>query len=133
MARYSGGKAQILLSTTAGGVAIATVSLSHWSLDRKTDKYEVTAFGDTNKTYVQGLPDIQGEISGFFDSADDALFDGADSADGVKLYLYPSSLAPTIYHYGTAWLDASIDVPVSGPVTVTGSFVAAGSWGRKPA
>ncbi len=132
MPRYSGGKALVMLSTTAGGVAIAAISLSHWSLDRKTDKYDVTAFGDLNKTYVQGLPDIQGELSGFFDSADDALFDGADSADGVKLYLYPSSLATSIYHYGTAWLDASIDVPVSGPITVTGSFVAASSWGRKP-
>lgn len=132
MARYSGGKALVLLSTTAGGTAIAAISLSDWSLDRKTDKYDVTTFGDANKTYVQGLPDIQGELSGFFDSADDALFDGADSSDGVKLYLYPSSLATSIYHYGTAWLDASIKVPVSGPVTVTGSFVAAGSWGRKP-
>jgi hypothetical protein len=132
MARYSGGKGLVLLSTTGTGVAIAAVSLSQWSLDRKTDKVEVTAFGDLNKVYVQGLPDIQGSLAGWFDSADDALFDGADSADGVKLYLYPSSLATTIYHYGPAWLDASIDVDVKGACAVSGSFVAAGSWGRKP-
>ena len=132
MARYSGGKGLVLLSTTGTGTAIAAVSLSQWSLDRKTDKVEVTAFGDLNKVYVQGLPDIQGSLAGWFDSADDALFDGADSADGVKLYLYPSSLATSIYHYGPAWLDASSDVDVKGACAVSGSFVAAGSWGRKP-
>ena len=133
MARYHGGKGVVYLSTTGTGAATTAVSLSQWSLDRATDKVDVTAFGDTNKQYVQGLPDIKGSLSGWFDNADDALFDGADSSDGVKLYLYPSSLAPTIYHYGPAWLDASIEVDVKGAVSVKGSFVAAGSWGRKPA
>jgi hypothetical protein len=108
------------------------VSLSQWSLDKATDKIDVTAFGDLNKTYVQGLPDIKGSLAGWFDSADDALFDGSESSDGIKMYLYPSSLAPSIYHYGTAWLDASISVDVKGAASVSGSFVAAGSWGRKP-
>lgn len=97
-----------------------------------TDKSEVTAFGDSNKTYVQGLKDIKGTLKGFWDSSQDALFDGSESADGVKLYLYPASNAATIYFYGPAWLDASIDVPVSGPISVSGSFVAAGAWGRLP-
>lgn len=132
MSRYHGGKGVVYLSTTGTGTAVAAVSLSQWTLDRATDKVDVTAFGDTNKQYVQGLIDIKGNLSGFFDSADDALFDGADSSDGVKLYLYPSSLAPTIYHYGPAWLDASIEVQVNGAATIKGSFVAAGSWGRKP-
>jgi hypothetical protein len=132
MARYHGGKAAIYGSTTGTGVAAAMISLSQWSLDKATDKAEVTAFGDLNKTYVQGLADVKGSISGFFDSADDALFDASESADGVKLYLYPSSLSPTIYHYGPAWLDASISVDVKGAVTVKASFVANGSWGRKP-
>lgn len=132
MARYHGAKGVVYLSTTASGTASVAVSLSKWSLDRATDKVDVTAFGDTNKQYVQGLPDIKGSLAGWFDSADDALFDGADSSDGVKLYLYPSSLCPTIYHYGPAWLDASIDVDSKGGVAVSGSFVAAGAWGRKP-
>ncbi len=132
MSRYHGGTGVIYLSVTGSGNAIATIALSQWSLDRATDKVDVTAFGDTNKQYVQGLPDIKGAIAGWFDSADDALFDGAASADGIKLYLYPSSLAPTIYHYGPAWLDASIEVDVKGAIGVKGSFVAAGAWGRKP-
>lgn len=132
MSRYHGSHGLVLLSTTGTGVAATAVSLSQWSLDRSTDKVDVTAFGDPNKQYVQGLPDIKGSLAGWFDSADDALFDGADSADGVKLYLYPSSQATTIYHYGPAWLDASIAVDVKGAISVKGSFVAAGSWGRKP-
>lgn len=132
MARYHGGKAVILLSTTGTGTAATAVSLSKWSLDKATDKVEVTAFGDLNKQYVQGLPDVKGSISGWFDSADDALFDASESNDGCKLYLYPSSLALSIYHYGPAWLDASIDVDAKGAVSINGSFVAAGSWGRKP-
>jgi len=132
MARYHGSKGVVYLITVGTGTAIASVSLSQWSLDRATDKVDVTAFGDVNKAYVQGLPDIKGEIAGWFDSADDALFDGADSSDGVKLYLYPSALAPTIYHAGPAWLDASISVDVKGAVSINASFVANGTWVRKP-
>jgi len=132
MARYSGGKGVVYLSVTGTGTPIAAISLSQWSLDKATDKVDVTAFGDLNKTYVQGLPDIKGSLSGFFDSADDALFDGSESADGIRIYLYPSSLAPTIYHYGPAWIDASISVDVKGAATVSASFVANGSWGRRP-
>lgn len=132
MARYHGSRGAAYLATTGSGTAAPAVSLSAWTLDRATDKADVTAFQDSNKTYVQGLPDIKGTLSGFFDSSDDALFDGADSSDGVKLYLYPSTLAPTIYHYGPAWLDASISVDAKGAITVSGSFVASGAWGRKP-
>jgi hypothetical protein len=97
-----------------------------------TDKVDVTAFGDANKTYVQGLRDVKGTLSGFWEDTQDQLFDASESTGGVSLYLYPANTAPTVYFYGPAWLDASIDVGVSGAVTVSGSFVANGSWGRKP-
>lgn len=132
MAKYHGNKGVVYGSTTGSGAAASFVSLSKWSLDMATDKVETTAFGDTNKTYVQGLRDIKGTISGFWDSADDSLFDASESTDGMKLYLYPASTASTIYFYGPAWLDASIEVSVTGAVTVTGNFVANGAWGRKP-
>jgi hypothetical protein len=127
--RYHGGKAVIQMGIGAGAVA-AAASLSQWSLDKATDKVDVTCFGDPNKQYVQGLPDIKGSLAGFFDSANDALFDGAESSTGVSLYLYPSSLLPLQYHYGPAWLDASISVDVKGAVAVKASFVANGAWGR---
>lgn len=132
MARYHGKSGVVYLSTTGAGAATTTTSLSGWTLDLSTDKVEVTAFGDANKTYVQGLKDIKGTLTGFLDDAGLSIFTAADSTDGVKLYLYPSSAAPTVYWYGPAWLDASIGVPVAGANTLSGNFVANGSWGRKP-
>ena len=129
MPKYHGKRGVVYMSTTGSGSA-SMIQLSGWTLDMATDKAEVTSFGDANKTYVQGLKDLKGTLSGFWDSADDKMFQAADSADGVRLYLYPSSDAPTKYWYGPAWLDASISVPVNGPAAISGSFVANGSWGR---
>lgn len=132
MARYHGQRGVAYLSTTGVGAATSVASLSAWTLDLSTDKVEVTAFGDPNKTYVQGLKDIKGTITGFLDDAALSIFTSADSTDGIRMYLYPASTAPTVYWYGPAWLDASISTPVSGAVTLSGNFVANGSWGRKP-
>jgi hypothetical protein len=131
MARYHGKKGRILASTTGTGTATPLSSMASWTLNMETDKEETTSFGDANKTYVQGLADISGDFSGFFDDSDAALYTGAASADGVKLYLYPDyTNAPTKYWYGPAWLDFSVEAPVDGAVTVSGSFAANGSWGR---
>jgi hypothetical protein len=132
MARYHGMKGALYGSVTGTGTAAPFVSLSAFTLDMTTDKVEVTAFQDPNKTYVIGLKDISGTLSGWWDSADDSLFDAADSPDGVKLYLYPATTAASIYFYGPAYLDASINVPATGAVAVSGNFVAAGAWARKP-
>lgn len=132
MSRYHGKGGMVYASATGSGVAVPVAYLTNWSLDMATDKVEVTAFQDANKTYVQGLKDVKGNINGFWDSATDQLFDASESADGIKMYLYPSLDAPTIYFYGPAWLDASINVAVDGAITLTSSFVANGSWGRKP-
>lgn len=132
MARYHGKSGVVYMSTTGTGAATATVSLSGWTADFTTDKVETTSFGDANKTYAQGLKDIKGTLSGFLDDTGLSIFTSADSTDGVKMYLYPSSNSPTVYWYGPAWLDASVAVPVAGANTLTGNFVANGAWGRKP-
>jgi hypothetical protein len=120
----------IYLSPTRAGVPALAVSLTSWSIDASTDLVEVTAFGDTNKVYVQGLKDIKGNIGGWFDDTNDALFDAADSADGCFLYLYPASTAPSKMWYGPAWMSASIDVDVKGAVGISGTFAAAAAWAR---
>jgi hypothetical protein len=132
MARYHGRRGVVYMSTTGSDAAVTVASLNTWELNMATDVVEVTAFGDANKTYVQGLKDLTGTINGFWESSADTMFDAADSADGVKLYLYPSSDAPTIYFYGPAWIDASITTGVSAAITVSCNFRANGSWGRKP-
>src|SRR5688572_33273154 len=126
MALYHGKRGVVYISTTGGGAAIAAVSLSSWSLDSATDRVEVTAFGDTNKTYVQGLPDLTGDIAGFWNDTSDQLYDASRSADGVKLYLYPSADAVTKYWYGPAWVDFSIEVSVDTAATISGTFAADG-------
>jgi hypothetical protein len=129
MAVYPGRKGVIYMSTTGSGAATNVLQLNSWTLNKTTDKIEVTSFGDANKTYVQGLPDIQGSFSGFWNDTETKPFTGAASSDGVKLYLYPSADKATSYHYGPAWLDASMEVSVSGAVTITANFAANGSWG----
>lgn len=130
MAKYHGQKGRVYISTTGSGNAAQAVGLTSWSLDASSDRVEVTSFEDTNKTYVQGKKDISGEFSGVWDNATDNLFTGADSTDGVKLYLYPTADVTGKYWYGPAWLDASIEVSVDGAVTIKGSFQANGAWGR---
>lgn len=130
MAKYHGRKGVVYLSTTGTGNATA-INLTQWSLNRATDRADVTSFGDANKTYVQGLPDLQGSFQGFWDHADTKLFDAAESADGCKLYLYMSSDASGLYFYGPAWLDSNIEVGVAAAVSISGTFAANGSWGKK--
>lgn len=130
MARYHGKKGVVYMSLTGGGAAVTVVGMNSWALNMPTDKVEVTAFGDTNKQYVQGLPDISGDLSGWWDDTSDQLYDASRSADGVKMYLYPSSDATGKYFYGPAWVDFNIETGNEGGVNVSGSFVANGAWGQ---
>lgn len=130
MAKYPGRNGVVYLSSTGAGTASTVIGLTEWSINSATDKIEVTAFGDSNKTYVQGLKDLSGTFSGFWDDTETKPFAASDSSTAVKMYLYPSSSITTSYFYGTAWLDASINVGVNGAVAISGSFAAATSWGR---
>jgi hypothetical protein len=129
MSAHSGRTGVVYMAIESStGVATLTIKLNSWTLNLATDKFEVTSFGDSNKTYVQGLKDIQGTLGGFWDDTETKPFAGAASTNGVKLYLYPDSTTATKYAYGIAWLDASIETPVGGAVTITANFAAANSW-----
>lgn len=128
MSKYHGRDGIVYLAATAGGTATTVLGLTSWSMDMSRDTVDVTEFGDTNKTYVVGLKDLTGDFDGFWNDAETKLFAGADSADGVKMYLYPSRNAPTKYAAGVAWLDMSIDTGVTDAVAISGSFSAANAW-----
>jgi hypothetical protein len=131
MARHSGRYGRVMVSTSATAAAAAAVSLNAWNIDRTTDTTETTSFGDPNKTYVQGLPDVSGSFGGFWDDTSTLIFSAANSPDGVKLYLYPDFVNnPTVYFYGPAWLDASITVGVGDAIGITANFKANGAWGN---
>ena len=130
MAKEHGKYGRVLMSTSAAG-GVAAVSMAEWALNLATDQVEVTSFGDSNKTYVTGLKDLQGSFSGFLDTSDQTLFQAADSTDGCKLYLYPDATNNAgKYWYGLANVSASITDPVSGALAITGTFSARGSWTR---
>jgi hypothetical protein len=68
-----------------------------------TDKVEVTSFLDANKTYVQGLKDISGALSGFWEDSQDALFDAASrprsTSTALRGWMHRStspSVAPSV-------------------------------------
>ena len=131
--RIHGSKGQVQMDPTGGVTVVPVASLNKWSLELARDKVKVTAFGDTNHQYVQGLPDIKGSLAGFWDSDDPVFFDVAAGDVAAMLHLIPSTLQPTFYWKGLAYLDAKIDVDANGAVTTGGTFVAAGPWEREPA
>lgn len=120
------------ISTSGTGTASSIGSLSSWSLNMATDKVDVTAFGDSTKNYVQGLPDLQCTFEGFFDDTTiSSLYTASTSSDGIKAYLYPSSDVITKYFYGPAWLDLSVSDAVGDAIKTTCNMAANGSWGAK--
>ncbi len=123
-ARYHGSKA--IVRVNGNIVALAT-----WTLDKSTQKVDVTSFGDTNMVSVQGLPAVKGTISGFWDSGDLTMLAAAENSSGASIVLYPSSQAAGVYHYGPAWLDYKMEVAANGAVKVSGSFEANGSWSHQ--
>lgn len=130
MATYHGRRGVVYISTTGTTTATNVIKLTQWTLNMPTEKAETTGFGDANKTYVQGLKDITGALAGWWDNTEEKLFQAADSTDGIKMYLYPSSDASGKYWYGPAWLDASIDTNMGGAISVSANFAANGAWGR---
>lgn len=131
MARISGRNARAYINISSGGTAEPLAFMSSWSLNQASDRYEVTAFGDTSKSYVQGLPDAQGNLAGFFDTATAQMYTAAVDGVARKTYLYPDIVgSPAVYWFGTAFLDFNIDVPVDGPVAITGSFASATGFAK---
>lgn len=137
MARRHGSKGEVLLDDTdpfvAPGTFVRVASINKWSLDMAREKAKVTAFGDLNHQYVQGLPDIKGSLGGWWDEAELRLFDVAFGETPVALKLVPSTITPTYFFSGPAFLDTSIEVNSDGGVAISSEFVAAGTWTRDPA
>lgn len=121
------------MDPTGGATAVPVASLNMWSIDFGRERTDATCFGDPNKVYVQSLPDIAGELAGIWDeTASTVLFEVALGDVAAFLKLIPSTLAPTYFFSGLAYLDAGIEVAHDGAITVSGSFAAAGPWTIAP-
>lgn len=122
-----------MMDPTGGATTVIVAALNSWTLDLKRDRADATCFGDTNKQYVQGLPDIKGDITGIWDeTASQVLFDQALGEVAAFLKLIPSTLAPTYFFSGLAYIDAAIDVKHDGAISIKGSYAAAGPWTMAP-
>lgn len=112
----------------AGGTALVQIiSLNAFTVNMETEMEDVSCFQDTSRVYVPGLKNAQGDLGGFWNSADTALWKAADSPTPGMLQLMPNSTEPGMYFQGLAYLNASIDASLSAP-TVTGTWSAAGPW-----
>jgi hypothetical protein len=125
MARIAGRSGRLYANLTSGGTAEPITFLTNWSLNFATDKIEVTSFGDTTKVYVAGLPDCQGDYSGFYDNATAQLYTAAVDGVSRKFYLYPSNSATGQYWFGTAIFDFNVTGDVAQAVAISGSFASA--------
>lgn len=114
----------------AGGIRVATKS--EFTLNRSRDYVEKTSFGDANKTYLAGLPDVSGSFNGFLDTSGDMLLSAATS-DAQNLYLYASdgTLAGTstiLIAHGPALIDATVTVSNTDAARISGNFRASDAW-----
>ncbi len=125
MARIAARNGLLYMGLTSAGTAEPVAYLNQYTLNFTTDKIEVTAFGDTTKIYVAGLPDCQGTYTGFYDNATVQMYTAASDGVPRKFYLYPDTTLATQYWYATGIFDFSIDGSVDGAVTMSGSFSAA--------
>lgn len=127
MARIHGRKGRLYVGLASDTASAEPVTfLNKWSIGFSTDNVDVTANGDTNKTYVAGLPDASGSFAGFFDDATVQTYTAG--ADGLarRFYLYPTT--PSVsgpYWFGTALFDFSAEADVGSAVTISGDFQAA--------
>lgn len=126
MTRRHGRNAQIYVGVTNGAAASPCTFQASWSISMSTDKQDVTAFGDSNKVYVAGLPDSSGDFSGFLDDVTSQTYIAATDGLARNFYLYPDvTNDPNVYWFGTILPDFSADGAVGGPVNFKASWNAA--------
>jgi hypothetical protein len=131
MARISGRNGRLYVNLTSGGTSEPITFVTNWSIKSASDRFEVTAMGDSTKVYVSGLPDAQGDVSAFYDSATAQLYSAAIDGVARKAYLYPDIVGSAgQYWFGTALFDFDVTVPVDGPVAVSGSWAAASAFSK---
>ena len=114
------------VSNLNGGAASPVAYLSDWTVNMTVDKVDVTAMGDLQKTYVAGLPDAQGDFSGWYDDATSQTYISARDGLSRNFYLYPNSTGdPNDYFFGTIFPDFSVAGGVAAAVSIKSTWNAA--------
>lgn len=112
-----------------GGAGVKVVNKTEWTLNLNRDYVDSTVFGDTNKTYLVGLKDVQGTFAGLLAVAGDAQVNAANS-DAIDIYLYADDRTSheLLIASGPGLVDASITASNTDAIKTTGNFRAAGAW-----
>lgn len=111
-------------SITIGGTLVA--EKTEWTLNMARDRVDATVFGDTNKTYLLGLPDVTGTYAGFLNTAGDAMLTAASDGDAVAIAVLAET--GTEVGSGSGFIDATVTCNVNDGIRINGNFVAAGPW-----
>jgi len=113
------------------GVGTKVANKTDWALQRNRDYVDSTTFGNTNKVYLAGLPNIQGSYPGLLDMSGDLLFSAATS-DAQLLHLYAddgtNGGTVRLVAHGSGFLDANVTSANTDAVKITGEFRASGNW-----
>ena len=127
--KLHGKNGAIYLGGPKGSGGIKVASKTDWTLQRNRDYIDATVFGDTNKTYLAGLPNVQGTYTGFLDASGDLLLNAATS-DAQQMYLYADdvNVIPVLVAHGPAFIDASVNTAVADGIKTSGDFRASGPW-----
>lgn len=127
MSRHHARNGAVYVAATSGAAASPCAFQAAWTINKVTDKQDVTSFGDGNKSYVAGLPDASGDFSGFWDEATAQTYTAAGDGLPRNAYFYMDiTNSPNVYHFGQILPDYSIDGAVGGPVNFKSSWNAAG-------
>ena len=127
MAIKTGRYGKVSWDPLGGSALVQIISINTWKGSFKNDYEDVSCFGDTNKVYIPGLMNIEGTFSGFWNSAELALFKAAMQPTPGTLQLMPNTTEPSFYWQGLAYMGADIDCSLDAP-KVSGDFKAAGPW-----
>jgi len=107
---------------------LTVISIDGWKLSLKTDYEDVTCFQDTNKVYIQGMRDISGSLSGFWNSASLVIVTATSATVPGYLELTPNTNEGGLKFGGLAYMDADLDCTVKGAPKLAATFKAAGPW-----
>src|SRR5215472_4701009 len=111
MPRRHGRNAALYATLGATGSASPVAFLNDWAISSASAKADVTCFGDTNLTYVVGLPDATGTFAGFYDSNGADFFAASQDGQPRKFYMYTDLVDdPGDYFFGLAFFDFAVKI-----------------------
>lgn len=125
--RFHGRNARLYVGLASSSAAASPVGfMTHFVINNASDAVEVTAWGDTGKTYLVGLPDASGTYEGYMDIAGGDFFTAARDGNARKWYFYPDLQNNAgVYFFSTGFFDQTNDVTVTDVGKTSGNWRAA--------